>query len=69
MLKSLRPSTSGREAFASQARVHSRASRRATVAVRAEKVTLQHAGGTTILDVPEGESILSVAIDQGIIVL
>ena len=44
----------------------SAAPRRTSVAVRAHTVELRHPGGTTILEVPEDESILSVAIDSGL---
>lgn len=40
--------------------------RRFSVAVKAYTVELKHAGGIAHLDVPEGESILSVAIDAGL---
>ncbi|KAI8468125.1 MAG: putative ferredoxin [Monoraphidium minutum] len=42
------------------------ASRRASVAVRAHKVTVTHAGKTVELEVPAGQTILEVALDNGI---
>lgn len=37
-----------------------------TVAMATRKVEIEHAGGTTILDVKDGESILEVALDNGL---
>ena len=47
--------------------VRAAAPRRASsVAVRAYKVELKHKGSVQVLEVPEGESILSVALDKGL---
>lgn len=62
--KALPCTTSGRSAL-SQSRPNARP-RRAPVAPHAYSVELQHGAGTTTLEVPDGESILQVAIDSGI---
>jgi ferredoxin len=49
-----------------QARLIAKSNRRFAVAVYAHTVQLEHSGGFTTLEVPQDESILSVAIDAGL---
>lgn len=49
-----------------QARSTAKSYRRFAVAVHAHSVQLEHSGGLTVLEVPQDESILSVAIDAGL---
>lgn len=57
----LRTSTSGRCAA-----VPARPAARRSVAARAHKVEILHEGKSTTITVPDGESILSVALDKGL---
>ncbi|KAF8056751.1 hypothetical protein HT031_006249 [Scenedesmus sp. PABB004] len=60
------PSSGGAARRSSAAPTAGPAARRATALARSHKVEVQHQGATYTLDVPEGRSILEVALDAGI---